>query len=193
MAVKIKTKDMAKRYSDKMRATRYFDTMKQGLKPSSTYHDDPTDTGSLYLKRMKVIMLACVDIIENSSDKELIKTATTQLGYMKDQVPNTVKTWPEKAQAWADQGQFEIMEYPKVLLSSTYCYVQESEGEDAIRFHIPEKLRELFAEVERTDNYDLLVGVKLRMEPITDATRDLPETRVDWHRIAKAISASHRR
>lgn len=60
---------------DAPRLKRLRRALREVKKPSRWYHDDPTDTGSLYRKRTIAGLDVCLDIIVNSPDGALVDSA----------------------------------------------------------------------------------------------------------------------
>jgi hypothetical protein len=79
--------------SDMPRMLRLRRAMKEAMKPSRWYYDDPADTGSLYRKRWLATLDVALDILANSSDKKLVDFATGMLGLARSQLPRTFDKW----------------------------------------------------------------------------------------------------
>jgi hypothetical protein len=80
-------------YDDKIRGRLWRNTLKEGMKPSRWYRDDPNDKGSLYLKRVTATKDIALDIIENSDDQRLIDDAKKFLVDVSVRLPKTFATW----------------------------------------------------------------------------------------------------
>jgi hypothetical protein len=84
---------------DAPRVKRLRRVLKEGMKPSRWYHDDPADTGSLYRKRVIATLDVSADIIENSPDKALVGFAKDLLTDSEKQLPKTFADWLSKREA----------------------------------------------------------------------------------------------
>jgi hypothetical protein len=84
---------MELRGRDAPRIKRLRRALKEGMKPSRWYHDNPADTGSLYRKRWIAGLEVYADIIENSLDKELVLFAKSCVADAEKQLPKTFADW----------------------------------------------------------------------------------------------------
>jgi len=83
---------------DAPRIKRLRRALKEGMKPSRLYYDDPADIGSLYRKRWIAILEIYADIIENSPDKWLVRFAKDMLAGWEKQLPKTFADWLSRRQ-----------------------------------------------------------------------------------------------
>jgi hypothetical protein len=86
---------------DALRIKRLRRSLKEGMKTSRLYHDNPADTGSLYRKRWITVLEVYADIIKNSSDKKLVEFAKDMFADYEKQLPKTFADWLSSQEASA--------------------------------------------------------------------------------------------
>jgi hypothetical protein len=82
--------------SDPRRLKRLQRLLREGMKPSRFYDDNPADTGSLYRKRWESNLDICADIMRESPDPDLVKFAKQMIIDAMGQLPLTFAEWSKK-------------------------------------------------------------------------------------------------
>jgi hypothetical protein len=80
---------------DPIRLKRLQRALREGMKPSRWYDDDPTDTKSLYRRRWLAGLDICRDTVQNSPDRDLVQFAEKALSDAREQLPLTFAAWEE--------------------------------------------------------------------------------------------------
>jgi hypothetical protein len=80
-------------YSDKVRLRQFRRALKESIKPSRWYYDNPADKGSAYRRRYIAVLETAADIIENSPCDGLVGFARNFVADARGQLPVTVAAW----------------------------------------------------------------------------------------------------
>jgi hypothetical protein len=92
---------------DPVRLKKLQHALREAMKPSRWYYDDPTNTASLYRKRYEAVIDISVDILKHSQDAELIAFVTKLLDRAHVQLPRTYAFWVSEARVVEPQSDHE--------------------------------------------------------------------------------------